>query len=359
MHKKLNFEIIRTIAAIALSLLVAFIIILAVSKEPGEAFKMLLMGPLSSVRHFGNVIEMMIPLTFTGLAVSVMFQAKQFNLGADGAFFIGAVGATIIALEMSMPPVIHPTVAIIFGGALGAITCMIPGILKNKWKANEVVSSLMLNYIMLYLGIYIIKNHLRDINAGTTVSQKFPSTAKLPKIVPNTRIHVGLIIVIALVVILYFFMYKSKHGYEIRMTGQNPMFAKYSGINVNKVIINTQILGGFIAGIGGAVEVLGMYSRFEWQTSPNYGWDGIIVAILARNNPALVPVGAFFLAYLRVGADLMSRMTDVQNEVVAIIQGIMIVLIDAESFLSYWKKKRTFKEATSKTEIASQNLKTN
>ena len=319
MHKKLNFEIIRTIAAIALSLLVAFIIILAVSKEPGEAFKMLLMGPLSSVRHFGNVIEMMIPLTFTGLAVSVMFQAKQFNLGADGAFFIGAVGATIIALEMSMPPVIHPTVAIIFGGALGAITCMIPGILKNKWKANEVVSSLM----MLYLGIYIIKNHLRDINAGTTVSQKFPSTAKLPKIVPNTRIHVGLIIVIALVVILYFFMYKSKHGYEIRMTGQNPMFAKYSGINVNKVIINTQILGGFIAGIGGAVEVLGMYSRFEWQTSPNYGWDGIIVAILARNNPALVPVGAFFLAYLRVGADLMSRMTDVQNEVVAIIQGIM------------------------------------
>lgn len=359
MHKKLNFEIIRTIAAIALSLLVAFIIIFAVSKEPTEAFKMFLLGPFGSVRHFGNVIEMMIPLTFTGLAISVMFQAKQFNLGADGAFFIGAIGATIIALKMPMPPVIHPTVAIIFGGILGAIACMIPGILKTKWKANEVVSSLMLNYIMFFLGIYIINNHLRDINAGAMVSEKFPSTVKLPKIIPNTRIHAGLIIVVVLVAILYFFMYKSKRGYEIRMTGQNPMFAKYSGINVNKVIINTQILGGFIAGIGGAVEVLGMYSRFEWQASPNYGWDGIIVAILARNNPALVPLGAFFLAYLRVGADLMSRMTDVQNEVVAIIQGIMIVLIAAESFLSYWKKKRTFKEATSKTEIASENLKTN
>lgn len=340
------FEVIRTIVAIAVSLLLALIIILAISNEPGNALKSFLLGPLTSVRHFGNVIEMAIPLTFAGLAVSVMFQAKQFNMGAEGSFLIGATAAAIVAIKAPLPPVILPIAAILVGAIIGGAANFIPAILKSKWNASELVSSLMLNYILLYLSLYLINYYFRDPNAGAMVSTPFRNGATLPNIIPGTRIHLGLLIAIAMIFITYYFLYRTKWGYEIRTTGLNQRFAEYSGINVAKVILYSQIIGGVIAGIGGATEMLGMYTKFQWQATPGYGWDGIIVAILARNNPALVPLGAFFLSFLRIGADIMARYSDVPAEVVSIIQGIMIMLIAAESFLATWRHRMIVKGAT-------------
>ena len=348
----INFDVIKTLVVILIALVVAFIIIFAVSEDPVRAFNKMFLGPFKSTRHFGNVIEMMIPLIFTGLGISIMFKSRQFNLGVEGAFFLGAIGAVVVGTQVLMPKGIHPALAILFGGLLGGLICTIPAVLKVKWKANEVVSSLMCNYLCLFLGLFIINNYLRDVDAGGMVSVPFAGSAGLPKLFDVTRIHVGLIIAVAMVILVYLYLYKSKNGYELRMTGENENFAKYTGINVAKVIILTQFLGGLIAGIGGATELLGMYTRFEWQVLPGYGWDGVIVALLAKNNPAFVPLTAFFIAYIRIGADIMSRSTDVPNEVVAIIQGIIIVLIAADSFLSYYKKKRTFKEATENVELA-------
>ena len=345
MSKNLKFDILRTTLAIGIALLIAIIIIFFVSKEPLAAIQELLIGPIGSIRHFGNVLEMTIPLVFTGLSISIMFKANQFNVAAEGAFFAGAIGASIIAMKLALPIVIHPIVAIMVGGLVGAIITGIPAILKVRWGASELVSSLMLNYIAFYLGLYVINYFFRDVTAGSMVSLPFLSTANLLNIIPGTRIHFGIIIAAVMTVMAYFYMYKSKRGYEIIVTGENIKFAEYSGIKTGNVILTAQLIGGFIAGIGGATEVLGMYTRFSWQALPGYGWDGVIVAILARNNPVLVPVGAFFLAYLRIGADLMSRNTDVQSDVVAIIQGIMIVLIVATSFLAKYKHKLTFNEA--------------
>jgi simple sugar transport system permease protein len=345
MRKNLKFEFIRTSLSILIALVIALVIILLVSKEPGEALKAFIIGPIDSVRHFGNVIEMAIPLIFTGLAVSIMFRAKQFNLGAEGGFFIGGIGAMIVSTRLVLPHVIHPIVAILFGGILGAIVVSIPAIMKVRWNATELVSSLMLNYISLFIGIYLLNYYFRDPQAGAIESDRLPASAKLLRIIPKTRVHFGLIIAIVVVIACYYFIYRTKWGYEIRVTGENKRFAEYSGINTAKVIILSQVVGGFIVGMGGSVEILGMYKRFSWQSLPGYGWDGIIVAILARNNPAYVPLGAFFLAYLRIGADLMSRTSDVQNEVVAIIQGVIIVFIVAESFLSRYKHRLVYKEA--------------
>jgi len=141
-------------------------------------------------------------------------------------------------------------------------------------------------------------------------------------------------------------MKKTRWGYRIRLTGANAKFAQYSGIDTNAVIVYSQVIGGFIAGLGGSIEILGMYTRFSWQTLPGYGWDGVIVAILARNNPIFVPVAAFFLAYLRIGADIMSRYSDVPNEFVTLIQGTIIILIAASSFLAKYRHRMVFKEAT-------------
>ena len=340
-----KFEIIRFAAAIGISISLAFIIILFVSDDPMLAIQKLFLGPIESTRRFGNVIELAIPLTFAGLAISVMFKANQFNMGAEGAFFIGAVMAAIVAIKIPLPPFIHPVFAILIAGLVGGIVCAIPAVLKVKWGASELVSSLMLNYVFFNLGIYIINNKLRDVNAGAMASVEFEPSAMLTKLVPKTRIHMGIFIVIVTAIIVYLFLNRTKRGYDLRMTGYNMNFAKYSGIKTTAVILYSQFIGGFIAGIGGATEMLGMYSRFKWQALPGYGFDGIIVAILAKNNPVLVPVAAFFLAYLRIGADRMGSATDLTYEMVSIIQGVIIMLIAAQSFLAKYKQRMVVKEA--------------
>lgn len=340
-----RFEMIRTLAAVGLALGLAFLLILFTSEQPLEALKAFALGPISKFRYFGNVIELMIPLLFTGLAVSVMFSANQFNLVSEGAFFIGALGATWIATNFTLPGVIHPFVGILIAGIIGALVALIPTLLKLKWNADVLVSSLMLNYILMFLGFYFLNYHLRDPQAGDMASFKFPDSARLMRILPGTRVHTGLIVAIAAVILVYLFMYKTRWGYEIRMTGKNQNFAKYSGINVFRVILISQMLGGFLAGLGGGIEMLGMYNRFKYKMLPGFGWDGVIVAILARNNPALVPVGAFFLAYLRIGADIMSRTTDVSNQLVGIIQGVVIILVAAEYFMAKRKNRIIYEES--------------
>jgi len=340
------FEVGRTALAIAIALTIALVVILVVSEDPGEALGKFLLGPLDSLRHIGNVIELMIPLTFTGIAISVMFSAAQFNLGAEGGFFIGAIGASFVAINFNLPPIIHPFVAVLFGGLVGSLFCGIPAALKVKWGASELVSSLMFNYIALFFGLFLINYVMRDVNAGAMVSHQFKATALLAKLVPKTRISFGLFVAILLIVVAALFMQRTRWGYRIRLTGANAEFARYSGINTTAVVLYSQVIGGFIAGMGGSIEVLGMYTRFSWQALPGYGWDGVIVAILARNNPLFVPVAAFFLAYLRIGADIMARYSDVPNEFVALIQGTIIILIAASSFLETYRHKLVFKEAT-------------
>jgi simple sugar transport system permease protein len=288
----------------------------------------------------------MIPLVFTGIAISVMFSAGQFNLGSEGGFFIGAIAASFVAIRFSLPPVVHPLAAVLFGGLAGALFCGVPAALKVKWGASELVSSLMFNYIALFFGLFLINYFLRDVNAGAMVSYTFKPTALLPKLVPRTRISVGLLGAVALVATAALFMQKTRWGFRIRLTGANASFSRYSGIDTNAVVVYSQVIGGFVAGIGGSIELLGMYTRFSWQSLPGYGWDGVIVAILARNNPLFVPVAAFFLAYLRIGADIMSRYSDVPNEFVALIQGTIIILIAASSFLAKYRHRLVFKEAT-------------
>ncbi len=346
MFKSLKmFELGRTLLAVLIALLLAMVIIFAISDTPGEALKYFLFGPLDSLRHIGNVLEMMIPLIFTGLAVSVMFSSAQFNLGAEGAFFFGAIGASFIAVNWTLPPVIHPLVAIIWGGAIGAIFCGVPGLLKIKWGASEMVSSLMFNYIAFFFGLYLINYFLRDVNAGAMVSYPLAQTAKLAVLIPKTKVHFGIIIAILSILLSALFLYRTRWGYRIRVIGRNITFAEYAGINTAATIVLSQVAGGFIAGVGGAVEILGLYRRFSWQLLPGYGWTGVIVAILARNNPLYVPLAAFFLAYMRIGADIMSRKTDVPNEFVSIIQGVIIILVAAEAFLASRRHKLVVKEA--------------
>ena len=336
-----RFEVFKTVVAVLISLGIAIVVISLVSESPMEAIKAFVIGPLERQSRISNVLELMTPLIFTGTAICVMYQANQFNMVSEGAFLIGANLTTYFVVTFpNLPGFGLKAGGILVGALIGIAAAFIPAFLKVKWKANEVVSSIMMNYILLQAANYILYYKMKDTKAGVQASYLIPESAKLMKIWGNNRLHTGLIIALVIVVLAFLFIYKTKWGYEIRMVGANENFAKYSGINVLGVAMMAQLIGGAIAGIGGSVEMLGMYDRYIWYgKSPNYGWDGIMVGILAKNNPLYVPVAAFFLAYLRIGADIMNRSSNVPIEFVEVVQAIVIMLVAAKMFMSKYKHK--------------------
>ena len=344
MNSAKKFDILRTILSVLIAIGISFIIIFMLSDQPFEAIKYLLIGPLTSKRNMGNVIEAMIPLIFTGTGVCIMFSANQINLAGEGAFHVGGLFAACVGMSLTAR-FVTPTAALIVAGVAGAIFTAIPAVMKIKTTANEMVSSLMINYLALNFGNYMLNNVIGDPKASAA-SYALSDTAELPVLLDGTRIHVGLIIAIAVAVLGYLFLYRTKFGYELRLTGENEEFARYSGISIVRVILLSQLLGGFVAGLGGGVEMLSpLYSRFTWTSLMGYGWDAIIICTLANKNPLYTPFAALFLAYLRTGASIMARRTDVTLEIVQITQGIIILLVVAEQFLSKYKHKLIAKEA--------------
>lgn len=352
-EKKLT--VIRMLLAIGISLGISFLIIVLTSKEPVTAIVKLLTGPLSGKRSFANVIEAMIPLIFTGTGVCIMFSARQTNLGGEGAFHLGGLVAAVVALKVMAPAGLSPVLALACAALAGGLFTSIPALMRIKTGSPVLVSSLLINYLALYFGNYILNYVIRDPGSGTA-SYPIPKAASLPVLVGGTRVHGGILIAIMVAVCGYLFLYRTKLGYELRLTGQNEEFARYSGISIVKVILVSQLIGGCVAGLGGGVELLSpIYDRFTWTSLLGYGWDAIIICTLSKKNPLYTPFAAFFLAYLRTGASIMARSTDVTLEIIQITQGIIILLVVAEQFLKGYRQKviaREAKAALNQQEVA-------
>lgn len=338
-----RFEALRTALAVVISLLIIAVLAFFVSDEPVAAMENLFLGPLSSMRRFGNVLESMIPLTFTGLAITITFSSNRFNLISDSTFHIGGMIAIAFALFSPFPPFVTVIMILILSALFGGVLGFIPAILEKKTGASVLVNSLMLNYVIGHLANYMLNNVVRDQGSSALQSHPLPAGVNLGELISKTRVHWGIFIALGLVVLAHIFMTRTRWGYALRATGQNEAFARYSGVNVSLVTILAQVVGAGIAGLGGAVEILGIYDTYMWTISPGFGFDGVIIATLARNKPSLVPVAAFFLAYIRTGADIMNRATDVPAEIVSIVQAIIIILIASQAFLSSWKQKRIIK----------------
>lgn len=336
-------DVAKTVAAILLSFAATILLICLVSSTPLATIKDFIFGPFASMRRIGNIIEMAIPILFTSCAICIMYSTGHINMGTSGCFYVGGLAASSVAFGVQMVAGVHPLVCLIAGGVVGAMVAALPAILRIKWDINEVVSSLMFNYIVVYLGTYLLRNFMLDPEAGFNASKSYEKTAMLPRLIGGTRIHFGLVLAILVVIFSYLFLKKTKWGYKIRMMGYNSKFSIYSGVGVAGVLLSSQMIGGFLAGMGGATEALGLYTRFEWAAAPTAGFDGIMVAAIARRNPAMVPIAALFLAYIRVGADVISRTSDVPAEIVSIIQALIIMLIGAQMFLSSMRHKQIVK----------------
>ena len=376
--REMRFIIIRSLVAICIALLVATLLIFISAggdtfheklEATGEALRQMLIGPLFrmskkkgtsfELKRLADILAAMIPTVFTGLSVCIMFSANQFNLGAEGGIMLGAFVSAMVAIYVPMPAGLHAVVAVLIGGAVVAILMLLPALLKTKLSVSEMVCSLMLNYIIMYVIKFLMNTYLADKSRGQIMSYPFRETSAIAPIVNNTtfsgaKLTWGFVVAIVAVILCGLFMYRSRWGYAIRMIGINQAFAGYSGMKVGSVIVLSQVLGGFLAGAGGGVEMLGRYTSFSWSALPGYGWTGITIAILASNNPYMVPLAAFFMAYLSKGCDLMATYAKVPAQLIDIIQGVIFLFFAAEQFLAKYRQKLVVKSA--EEEIARLNL---
>lgn len=347
------FEVFRGFIAIIVALLVATIFIFAISKEPLNAIKYLLLSPLMSFRNgavsfnvnaFQTILAAMIPTIFTGLGICVMFSANEFNLGGEGCVMLSGFISGLSAVYITTGTRFDAVVAIFLGVIASAAIMLIPSLGKIKLKASEMVSSLMINYVIMFVVLHLLISKFADRSKGISMTFPFHPTARVLDMVEGSaHLTYGFLFALIFTVLTALFMYRTRWGYAIRMIGINKEFAKYSGIKVGGIIVLSQAIGGALSGLGGSFEVLGRYDTFLWKELPGYGWMGITIAILAKNNPIFVPLAAFFIAYLEKGCQMMSTYSDVPAEMMDIIQAVIFLFFAAEQFLSRYRQKLVVK----------------
>ena len=365
-RRMFGFELVRGAAAILLALGVGTIFIFLSSDEPFTALRYLLIGPLISIKGglasfntqgLYTILAAMIPTIFTGLAVCVMFSSNQFNLAGEGIVMAGGFVAALAGIYIHMNTGWHAVICVLIAAVLGGLIMLIPALLKVKLGASEMVTSLMLNYVCMYLVLHFLNYNFADRSKGSTQTYAFADTVRIGSLVPGgSKLTWGFVAALVFVVIIALLMYRTRWGYAIRMIGINQAFSKYSGMKVGGTIVLAQVIGGVLSGIGGGVEVLGRYTTFLWKELPGYGWTGVTIAILAKNNPLLVPLAAFFIAYLNKGCQLMATYCDVPSEMIDIIQAAIFLFFAAEQFLSGYRQKIVVKNTQADLAKAAANL---
>jgi len=340
-------EGLRILIAVGIALMLGFIITLFVSDDPVGAYKAFLTGPFSKFNRFGDWIEESITLTLVGLSVAIAFKANMFSMGTQGQLVLGALVSGVVALYVPLPTFWRISLALVSAGAAGFLWGWIPGYLKAHLNANEIVSTLMMNTIAIKIYDYFLVFHIKPEDAGYNVSAIFPPEGQLPSFIPNipifnkaytlfnnnTNITVMLYVVIVAVIVAYYLVFKTPFGYKLRMIGSNMKFARYGGIDTKKTTILVFAISGIYGALAGAHMTMGIQHSIITNISVSMAFEGIIVAILARNNPLMVPITALAYGYLRAGANIMERSSDVSREMIAVIQALIILFVTAERIL--------------------------
>ncbi|MGI2902178.1 ABC transporter permease [Tolypothrix sp. VBCCA 56010] len=320
--------ILSPLIAIASSLIVGAILIILAGANPIAAYTALFQESLSTYFGFGNTLTKMAPLLLTSLGVLVALRAGQFNIGGEGQIYLGALGSALIGLYVqNLPAFIHIPLALLAGFIFGAIWGWIPGYLKAVRGVNEVITTLLLNYIAINLVSYLVQNPLKAANAPSPYSPLIAKSAQLPIILPGSLAHAGILLGLIAAGILWALLMRSPLGYQITAVGFNAIAARYAGISVQRTIMLVMALAGGLAGLAGASEVMGLKYRLFEQVSSGYGFDAIAIAFLSRGSVFGVILTSLFFAALRSGANVMQRSAGVPVTVVYAIQGLTVLFI--------------------------------
>jgi len=348
-----KFEGILTAAAsVLIALLIGSIVLLASGINPIAAYGALMFGAFGNMRNFFDTLGRATPIIFTGLAIGFAFRGGMFNIGAEGQLAAGALCAAIVGYALKVPMIIHLPLSILAGMAGGMAWAAIPAVLRAKKGVHEVISTIMMNYIAVHIGGFMIEK-LRT-NEMPQTPDVLP-TARLLKVselfesVRNTNLNMGFVIAVICAIILYIVINKTVFGYELRAMGFSPLAAEDAGISLNKKIITVMLLSGMFAGLAGTERVLGVHRTYLSGISTNFGFEGIAVALLAKNNPVGIIFSAILFGALSSGGQYMSFETNASIDIVGIIQGLIILfaaISQAGEFINFKKLFRSRKNET-------------
>ncbi len=328
-----------SVFSILISLIVLGFIILSLGKNPLEAYIELVSWPFGSIAGLTQTLISMMPLLFTSLGVLMAFKMKIWNIGAEGQFYMGAFAATWGALflfnHISNPWILLPSIAL-FGAIFGAGWGAASGLMKAYLGVNEILSTLMLNYIAIYWVNYLVYGPWKGKG-----SYNFPITATFPKaaILPQYTadgLNLGIFLAVATSFFVYYLLRRTKFGFEMDIVGDNAITAKYSGINVKRMIVSVMAISGAISGLGGMMQMSGVLFRLQPNFSSGYGYTAIIVAWLARLNPFVAIVVAFLFGGLLVGTQQIQLFLQIPFSLINVFQGLVLFsLIGGEALLRY------------------------
>ncbi|MGB4324663.1 MAG: ABC transporter permease [Candidatus Nanopelagicales bacterium] len=329
--------------AVLTALIIGVVIIMVTGSsfsDAMEAYKALLQGSVGSLRAISETLTAATPLILSGLSVALAFRAGLFNIGAEGQALIGGMFAVWVGFSITgLPLYIHLPLAVLAGIVGGAIYGFVPGILKAKTGAHEVITTIMLNYIALRLVDYFLKTSIfQREGRNDPVSKNVEATAELPAFLssvdPALRVHAGLFVALAAAFFIYWLLFRTTIGFEFRAVGANPSAARYAGISVTRVYILVMMIAGALAGTAGAGQVLGVLGRATPGFTADLGFDGIAVALLGRSNPWGVVAAAILFGGLRAGGQQMQVSANVGIDLIAVIQGLIIMFVAAPALIA-------------------------
>lgn len=328
-------DLLISISAIFFALVLSGIFIALNGVNPFVAFGKVITSSLGSTYGITETLLKSIPLIFTGLSVAIALNSKIWNIGAEGQLYFGAIVATsFVMYGPVLPTPIMLTILLMLGALGGAIWAAIPALLKIKFKMNEVISTLLLNYVAINIADYFLFGAWKGKD-NFPYTPKFPIQARLPNI-GFGRLHAGLILALILVVIIYLIINFTKIGYRLRLTGSSLKAAKYAGININRMMFSVFLCSGALAGLAGIVQVSGIEFKLHQHISSGYGYTGIIVAWLARSNPFIIVIFAFFLSILLKGADSLQIAMHLPAAVGTVTQALILFsILGSELFKNY------------------------
>lgn len=346
----------NTILSIITAFLLGGVLIVAMGHNPLHAYAELFKGAFHGAYNFGGTLERFVPLLLTGLAFSVASIVSFSNVGVEGELYLGAMAAAWVGFSVTgLSKISHIMLCILVSMIVGGLWALIPGILKAYYNVNEICTTILLNYVAIFITSYLV-NYPLSAKTGIAQTPDIADTATLTRIMKPSRANTGLFIGIGILLFIYWFLHYTKSGYRLRNVGLNPDFAEYVGINPRRTLLWGVFLSGAIGGIAGAIQVLGIHGNFLDNFSPGIAFDGMLAALIARNNIKMLPVMAFFLAGLKSGALGLERFTGIEKSLIDIIIVIFILLATMEGLFNLkdrrLKIKGLFKSKDEKLEKA-------
>jgi len=318
------------VVAVLLALLIGAVLLLLSGANPLEAYAALFRGAFGTPIAVGRTLEKATPLIFSGLAVAFAFKAGMFNIGAQGQLLFGAITAAFLGFALhGLPPYIHMPLALLGGALAGGAYAFIPGALKAYRGVHEVITTIMLNYIAINITDYLANGPWKDSSGGNVVARTpvVEASAAIGRLGP---VPIGFIIAILAAIVAWWLLQKTTVGFEIRMVGLNPSAARYAGIKVAKTLILTMVISGILAGMGGAVETLGVVGRYQPGFNVGLGFDGITVAMLGKTNPFGVIPAAILVGAMKAGSSEMQFASGVAKEITDVLQALILFFVAAD-----------------------------